>query len=161
MLANFLLLVTVALHPFYVSVTNANFNAEAHTLECSTRIFTDDLEKAMDERGYGLLHLNSEKELAEADSLIGHYVTSCFTVVTDKGPRRLVYIGREYEDDGTYVYFQAEAITPRFKWVEINSNLLINSFPDQRNIVHVTKGESTHSLMLDAKKRNDRVKFQE
>ena len=161
MLANVLILISALLHPFYLSVTEANYNPEARTMECSVRIFTDDLERALNEAGHGVLHLDTEEELPEADSLIGHFVLANFGLVTDKGKRKLTYIGREYEDDGTYVYFQAEAITTRFKWIEFNTNLLLNTFPEQRNIVHVTKGDATHSLLLDGKKRSGTVNFME
>lgn len=161
MISTVLLSISLLLHPFYVSVTEAKYNKEARTLECSVRIFTDDLERALKDRGYGVLNLDSEEESAQADSLIGHYVLSTFTVVTDKGKRRLVYVGREYEEDGTYVHFQAEAISTRFKWVEMHTSLLVEQFEDQRNIIHVTKGASTHSLLLNAKERGGTVEFQE
>ncbi|MCE2496774.1 MAG: hypothetical protein J4F31_09410 [Flavobacteriales bacterium] len=161
MLVNLIITFNVLAHALNLSVTEAKYDRDAHTLECSVRIFTHDLEHALNEAGHENLNLGREDESPQADSLIGHLVLSSYTLVTDKGKRRLVYIGREFDEDGTLVHFRGEAITPRFKWIETTTSLLVHTFPDQRNIVHVTKDDATHTLKLDAKTRKGTVIFQE
>jgi len=57
-------------HKFYVSVTQVVYNEATKTIELSSRIFIDDLEKALQKRHQTKLYLDTPKQHPEAKEFI-------------------------------------------------------------------------------------------
>jgi hypothetical protein len=148
-------------HPFYISVTNGVYNAESESMELSVRMFTDDVEFALQKLGHEGVNLGTEQQSSDADSLVSRYVRSRIVMVQDTRRPTFKFVGMEFEDDGLYVYLESSFLSHRFKKLEFENRILVEAFPDQRNIMHITKGPITKSMMMDAKKLNDEVTYQE
>src|SRR5688572_1645928 len=88
-----------ALHPFYVSVTEVHHNAKDKTLEISCKIFADDMEDILEKNYKKAVDLSNEKQLAQNNGLIAHYISSHFSVAADDRKRTLDYLGFEKESE--------------------------------------------------------------
>lgn len=146
-------------HPFYISVTEGVYNAETESMELSIRMFTDDVEYALQQLGNKPLYLGTDQQIEEADSIVSRYVRSRIVMVEDSRRPAFRFVGMEFEDDGLYVYLESSYLSPRFKKLEFENRLLVKAFEDQRNIMHIKKGDITKSMMMDAKKLNDEVTY--
>ncbi len=65
-----ILLSSFAWHKFYVSVTQIDFVPNKKRVEITSRIFIDDLEKALEKRFKKKFYLTSSREIENADVLI-------------------------------------------------------------------------------------------
>jgi hypothetical protein len=66
--------IAVFIHPLFVSVTEINHNAKEKTLEISCKVFTDDLEKAIEKSANIKLDLFNIKDKAAAEKAVTEYV---------------------------------------------------------------------------------------
>ena len=67
------LVVSLIVHPLFVSVTEINHNAQDKTLEISCKTFTDDLEKAIEKSSNVKIDLFTVKDKAAANKAISDY----------------------------------------------------------------------------------------
>lgn len=135
-------------HPFYVSIIQIDHNASASSLEMTFKIFTDDLEKAIQDQGTDLLRLGTEKEHAKSDAYIQKYISNNFDVSVDGKPLQLNWVGKEVEYDITWCYMEASGVaTP--KQFDVVARLLTETYSSQTNIVHVKVGGLEQSEALN------------
>ena len=137
-----------AVHPFYVSVTEINHNAADKNLEISCKIFTDDLETAINKTFNSRVDLFNPKNKAEADRLIFDYISRHLQIKLDGRLQKLQFVGFERESEAIWSYLQVSN-TAAPKKAEISMSLLYESFAEQINLVHMTVNGSRKSTKLN------------
>ncbi len=143
-------------HPFYVSICELDYNREAESLEISLRIFTDDIENTLQNWSSKKLYLGEPNEIAQADSLLKDYILQVFSIKIDKEKPTLIYLGKEVEQELTWIYLEARNI-PDFDEIEISNRLLFQSYPSQTNLVHVNHRQKIKSLLLTKNSPSDKL----
>jgi len=134
-------------HPFYVSVTEINYNTKEKTLEISCKIFTNDFESALEKYSGAKIDLSDPKNKTHSDQAIAAYVMKHLQVKLDNHPAELQFVGSEKEADGTWSYFQAIKLEP-FKRIDIVNSLLYESFENEINLIHITVNGTRKSTKL-------------
>ncbi len=135
-------------HPFYVSVTEINHNAQEATLEVSCKIFADDLEEIL-KKNYGKpVDLGASQQKAQHDALITGYVSKNLSMIADGKPVQLNYVGYEKEKESVFCYFEVRDVTA-FKKLDLRNSLLQDLNTQQINIMHVIVKGSRKSYKLD------------
>lgn len=124
------------LHPFFVSVTEIKQNQTNHSLEISCKMFSDDLEKALEKQYHVQLDLIKPADKAQINKLINDYVKKHLTISADGKMLNFAYIGYEIQDDGAWSYFEVKGINA-VKQVNIHDDLLYEQHPEQVNMMHV------------------------
>ena len=134
------------LHKIHVSLTNIVYKKESKTLQITTRIFIDDIENTINKK-YGLkLEFDTEKETSETDKYLKKYFEENLKITIDNQEITLSYLGKEYDEDIVYVYFEMENI-PDFKQIEVKNTVLFDLFDDQQNIIKI-KDETTQKTFF-------------
>lgn len=136
------------IHPFYVSVTEINQNAQEKTLEISCKFFADDFEHVLEKAYKTQLDITSEKEKASFDQFIPDYVEKHLGLAIDGKTVKLNYIGYEKDKESVYCYFEVVNI-PSVKRLDITNNLLYDLTQEQINIMHVTVSGKRQSSKLN------------
>lgn len=139
--------VAVSAHPFYVTVSQIDHNATTRALEITVKFFTDDLERALEQRAGSSPFLGSDREAPTADSELFAYVASHLEIAVDGRATTLRYVGKEVEVDATWCYVEVLDVSPPSR-VTITNRLLLDQFDTQSNIVHVKVGGVQKSLLL-------------
>lgn len=140
-------------HAFHTSITQIEYNSKAKSYEVSIRIFTDDLETAIDAANHkkGTKIVNGDKN----DALLANYLNQHFSLVTPQNKKiALNYIGKENEELATWIYLEI-ADEPFAKGTKIQQNVMMELFDDQVNIVNFKKGELRKSFLFN---KNNQVK---
>ncbi len=132
-------------HKFYVSITQADVNPDSHRIEVSARIFSDDLENAVEAVSGHKLRLGSGREDPKADSLLFSYLLSTLEFKQDGAAMDITFIGKEVEADVTWIYVETKSPVSTAKPLLIRNALLQEKFPDQKNIVNLKFGKETVS----------------
>ena len=136
------------LHPFHVSVVEVNHNATDKTLEISCKIFTDDLEKVLEQNYKTRVDLINPPNKSAMDTLVKKYITSHLFLSADGKPVKLLYVGFERENEAVYGYVQVDNIVS-VKKIDITDKLMHDMFTDQVNLMHVIVGGNRKSTKLD------------
>jgi len=135
-------------HPLYIAVTEINHNSKDKILEISCKMFTNDLEAALEKMSGTRVDLSAAASKAATDKLIEAYVERHLRLRVDGKPVALHFVGSEKENDGTWSYFQVNDVST-VKKIEAVDELLYDSFNQQINIMHVTVGGQRKSTRLD------------
>ena len=152
-------------HPFYVSVLEIHRNAQTGKYECAMKLFTDDLELAIQmHSGYKGLNLGGQTEHPDADSVVWAFVHSHFEIETSamksssqskKNPLSenngiLHFVGKEGNVDAQWIYFEFEWDGDPQKTI-IRWNSFIGLLPGQKNILHLHTGNKVKTYIFDKK----------
>lgn len=133
-------------HDFHVSLTTIKYSAEESTYQATIKLFTDDLEKALNEENSQKIILSNN----EFDEYVEAYVQSRFKLYNDDGKElNLTYLGKELEYDVTWVYMESKTAKASEN-LTVENTLLNEVFRDQSHIVHYYLGENTSTVLLDA-----------
>lgn len=135
-------------HPFFVSITEIKQNQANHSLEISCRMFSDDLEKALEKQYQVKLNVIKPVDKAQVNKLINDYVKKHLIVRADGKTLNLNYIGYEIQEDGAWSYFEVKGID-RIKQVDVHDDLLYEQHPEQINMMHVTIANQRKSTKVD------------
>jgi len=153
MLYGILNIISVLLHPFYVSVTSIDYNEQAHRVEISTRIFYDDLEAALKDGRHQSIDLINPTDKSATDSLLSTYFLDHLRLSVDGKPVSVRYLGYEIDEDVAWCFLEASNIN-RLERLRIDNRILFDHFPKQSNILHVTAYGERQSSKLDNPERS-------
>jgi hypothetical protein len=145
-------------HPFHVSLCQIDHNPDARSLEITFKLFTDDLEQALEAQGAGRLHLGTEQESEEADRYISRYLERAVQVEVNGKPAAWRFLGKEVELDATWCYAEAPEVSA-VKTVSVTDTILLDLFEDQANLVHVKANKQQKSLLLNRANPRGTVEF--
>lgn len=132
-------------HVFHTSLTQIEYNNKTKSFEVSIRIFSDDLEKAI---AQSLQQPKLKIDLSpKADELIFNYIKKCFSFKNNNKHTEYQYIGKQVENDVTWIYIELPANSCE-NW-QIECSLLTEIFSDQMNIVNWQCLEKKVSYLFD------------
>ncbi|RXK86443.1 DUF6702 family protein [Filimonas effusa] len=137
------------LHPFYVAVTEMNYNATEKNMEISCKLFIDDFEKALATQYKTKVDLSHPKDKAQTDKMIFSYLQQHLLIKADNKPLSLQYIGYEKEGEAAWCYLQSSQL-PQPRTLSINANMLYELFETQMHIIHATISNKRQSAKITA-----------
>lgn len=126
----------VLAHPFHLSLTEIKWNKQSEQLEISQKIFWDDLEVALSSyHDTSIDFLNpANKEILKKQ--LETYLLSQNKIWIDEKEVVIKYLGYEVEEDAAWFYFESEKLKEPTS-VKVKNSLLIDPFPDQKNVVQI------------------------
>jgi hypothetical protein len=143
-------------HEFHVSLTEIRYNTQSRCFEVSLRIFPDDADRALKERAGRSLHLVTEMEGPEADSLLELYLLENFKLMVNGKEVPLSYLGKEPEADAMWCYLESEPMEMPRELVVRNS-VLTRIFEDQVNIIQTYVESWNRGLLLSREHPEERL----
>lgn len=152
-------LLTGFAHKFYVSIMEVTHNTENASLEIAVKLFTDDLEAALEAGTTTKLWVGDpDREAPETDSLLARYFEQRLTIEVNGKTQKASMLGKELEADVTWCYLEINNI-PTIDKLNISNHLLTEISDEQKNIVHVYVGDKEKSLLLRRGKMSGEVTF--
>ncbi len=138
------LLQSFALHKYYVSVTEIHIEKKA--LQIIMRTFPDDMERAVEDN----YHIQPENPKFKQYMEI--YLREHFQILIDGQDREYKILGSTDEDN--FLVFLLESKLPPLDakqkhQLQIKNSLLTDIYDDQKNIVHLIKGNKKTSFILN------------
>ena len=147
-------LMAASAHKYYFSVTQADYDVKSKSLKMVTRVFYDDLEKVFQERYDKTIKVDKTYDQEKLDAYIQKYFNSKFIVSVNGKVQKLSYIGHKDEVDYVVCFVEVKNITNP-QSIEIENTLLMDMFPDQKNVIHLQVGNTKKSYLLN--KENDKA----
>lgn len=153
-----ILLSSFAWHKFYVSVTQIDFVPNKKRVEITSRIFIDDLEKALEKRFKKKFYLTSSREIENADVLIQEYLKEKIKIAVNKKAQNIEYLAREVEGD-VLIFYTKIAISKKINTFEIYNSLLTDIYKEQQNIVHTNINGNKNSFLFTNSETNQKIVY--
>ncbi|MEZ2415931.1 DUF6702 family protein [Muriicola sp. E247] len=143
------LLIAFGVHKFYVSVTQVEYYAPEEAIQITSRVFIDDLEKALLERYDVQTFLATSKEVKETDGIVERYLMAKFVVRINGSKVEYKYLGKKTDSDLMILFLEIPGISlDKLKSIEIQNELLMDVFEEQKNILHFKIGDRKKSYVL-------------
>lgn len=140
------------LHKFYLSNTSISFNAQAHAVEITSKIFTDDLEHAIEAQCYRYHSLYPQTP--EVFELVKKYIGEKLSLQVSGKNVVLNFLGYSVDNDMTTIFIEGSYFEPNS--VIVNNTILLDLYSDQQNIVEVRwNGQSKREYFT-----KDKTQFQ-
>ncbi|MCL5129847.1 DUF6702 family protein [Algibacter sp. L4_22] len=140
------------MHKYYISVTQIEFVKEKQSVQIISRVFIDDLEKALRHNYDENITLDENKEADSINGYMEEYVNNNLVISINKEPAQLQFVGKEY--DGDIVRFYLEIIdVEEVKDFDVSNKMLFDVCTDQQNIVKTKINAKQKSIILT--KKND------
>ena len=133
-------------HEYHVSVTQMQYNPAARAFEVSIRLFTDDLEKGLSESNgkQRFVVKNGDKN----DAFVEKYIRASFVLTSSqKKPVTMQYVGKEQEEDATWVYLEIP-FTGSLDGYKLQNNTLLEVFDDQVNMTNIKLPSDKKTLLF-------------
>jgi hypothetical protein len=134
-------------HPFYLSVTDLNYNSRDKAVEGSVKIFINDLETALKNINKKNTDLVNVKDTAEVTRQLTSYLKNHLFLRVNGKDKPFKLIGFEKEEEAIWIYLEfANCDLP--KKAEITNTILFDYIKDQTNIVHLEVGKDKKSAKV-------------
>lgn len=141
------LLLSATLHKFYVSVTEIEYVKEKKSVQIISRIFIDDLEKALCLRYDEQITLATSTESKDVSVYMERYLKDKIDIKINGKPVNFKFIGKEYDNDIVFCYLEIIDIH-EIKSFEISNQLLFDTYDEQQNIVKLKINNQNKSIIL-------------
>lgn len=141
-----------------MAVYQVNYAPEKKMLQITSRIFVDDLNKALEKKYNKKLFLGSEKESAEEMILLKKYFLEKFSVKVNGQTKTVHFLSKELEGDILICYCNVKEIN-KINSLEIFNSVLIDWNTEQQNITHVTVLGDKESILFTDSKRSGMLKY--
>jgi hypothetical protein len=145
-------------HPFYVSVTEFNFNSKEKLLEISCKVFLDDFEKTLKKQQNIPIELTHPVNAKQAQELVSNYFKKHLLVKIDGKPVSLEFVGYEPEGAALWVYFQVSN-TSSVKSIGVTNTILYELYATQISIMHAQVGDTKKSTRIANPEANSSFEF--
>lgn len=157
--AFFLLTLTAfSAHKFYMGIYQINYAPEKKMLEITTRIFVDDLNKALEKKYKKIIHLGTTKETPEDVVLMQKYLSEKFRLKINGEFTPMNYLSKEIESDVIICYLNIRDVK-KLKSLETYNAVLIDLDVEQQNITHFTGFGDKQSYLFTESATNYVLKF--
>ena len=145
-------------HKYYISSTKIEFKKESETVQITMHFFIDDLQETINSTYNKNIELALPNEPKLIDSLIINYISKKFEVDLNGINKDYLYIGKEYKIDEIYLYLEIKNIDS-INSIEVKNNMLMETFPDQQNIIQLYINNIKKTFLLTRQKDKDLLNF--
>jgi uncharacterized protein YuzE len=147
-------------HVFYVSIAKVKWNPQQQRIELSIRLFTSDLEQAVEAQGGPKLNLWTPREHPESNRFVAAYLTSRLHFRIDGQVLPLEYTGKADALDATACFLQIRNVKT-VRTIEIDNQILLDLFEDQTNVVQFEVEDEKKFVNLNKRLFRETVTFKQ
>ncbi len=147
-------LLAFTMHKYYISLTKIEYKKESKSIQITMRIFIDDLQETINTTYNKDFELALPNESKKIDTIINNYLTGKFKIKINNIQKAYSYIGKEYENEVVYLYLEINNIES-IKAIEIKNTVMMEIFPEQKNIIKLNINNTKKTFLLTTKKEKD------
>ncbi|HEX8350587.1 MAG TPA: DUF6702 family protein [Hymenobacter sp.] len=142
-----LISVLAAAHAYHASIMELHYNPTKQQLEVALKVFTDDFEKALSTGQPRSVSLEQSPK-PQVTTLVTALLRRSILVGTKPGEALpMQFVGIQKETDAHWLYFTVKLSKPATT-IYLRHKLLLDTFPDQMNIVNVEANGKKQSALF-------------
>ena len=141
-----------------MAIYQVNYAPEKKMLQITSRIFVDDLNKALEKKYNKKLNLGTEKEASEEVILLKKYLAENFSIKVNGQSKPMTFLSKEVDGDVLVCYSNIKGVSKIYS-LEISNSVLIDWSSEQQNITHITVLGTKNSILFTDSSRNGVLKY--
>lgn len=141
-----------------MGIYQINYDSSKKMLQISTRIFTDDINKALEKKYKQKSFIGGDKESQESVELLKKYLAEKLILKVNGQARTLTFLSKETDADVLVCYLRIKEV-PKLESLHIYNALLIDCFAEQQNLLHITVNGSKKSVLFTENSLEEMLKF--
>ena len=145
-------------HKYYISLIKVEYKTESKSIQVTMRIFIDDLQEAINKTYNKNFELGESDKKSDIDTLINNYIKNNFVIKINSQNKNYLFLGKEDEKDVIFLYLEVENIES-IQSIEIKNSMLMDVFPEQKNIIKLTINDTKKTFLLTKEKDKDLLKL--
>lgn len=145
-------------HKFYIGVYQLDYKSDKKQFQITSRVFIDDMEKALEDKYKKKLNLATAKENDNANEFIKAYFKEKFTVAINSKPQEMKFLAKEYEDDVLICYHTLN-FSSKIKSIYIYNSILTEQFSEQQNLLHTDINSNKKSFLFTNTNTQEKLEF--
>ena len=142
-------------HKYYVSTTLIDFDLKTKSFEITLKVFYDDLELALN---LDSKNIDYKQDYEYLNELYWSYLEQNFQLKSNGDIIKIEYLGFEKKRDQINLYMEINNELNEGNFT-IKNSILFNSFPNQKNIILIRKGNFRKSFIQDKYNPTDGIDF--
>lgn len=151
------IMLTAALHPIHLSVTEIYTLEKTQELAFSITFFLDDFGSAA---GYDKYAEDINSGKMTVDDLIMNHLKQHLIIKVNDQPLAYEMISKETNFPSVTCQMRFKNVPKDLKSLEVKNTLLLDLFDDQKNMVNIRiPGEKEGTMLLNRKKKKSSVSF--
>jgi len=154
----FLTVSAFEVHKFYVAVYQVNYAPEKKMLQITSRIFVDDLSKAIEKKYNKKNYLGTEKESSEDIVLLKKYLAENLLFKINGQAKPFNFLSKELEGDVLICYCSIKEV-PKIKSIETYNSILSEWNSEQQNIMHFIVFSEKRSVLFTSSNKSEVLKY--
>ena len=120
-------------HKFYVGVFQIDYFKEKKAVQITTRLFIDDLEKALHKKHNRHFYITTKDEVADANTYIAKYLEEKLKIKINNKIQTIQFLTKEQEENIVICYLKIN-FKDNIKDLDITNNVLSDIFSEQQNL---------------------------
>ena len=145
-------------HKFYMAIYQINYAPEKKMLQITSRIFVDDLNKAIEKKYSKKAFFGTEKESPEDLILVKKYFSENLLFKVNGQSKAIQFLSKELEGDVLICYCSIKEVA-KINTLEIQNSILVDWNSEQQNIMHFTIMGIKKSLLFTDSNRGEMLKY--
>lgn len=134
-------------HDYYFSLTEIEFVEDQKSVQIITKIFTDDIEKLLQERYDDTIVLDAGNDESNIDLFIIKYLSEKIKIKINDRDYNFKFIGKEYDEFSVYCYMEIDDVD-KIEQIKVTNAVLQDQFEKQENLVKVSAYGQNKSINL-------------
>jgi hypothetical protein len=126
-----------SMHKFFMGIYQINYVPEKKMVQITSRIFVDDLNKALEKKYQKETYLGTKKETPEDVVLLQKYLSEKFKIKINGVFMSMNFLSKEMESDVLVCYLSIKNVS-KVKTLETTNVVLMDWEAGQQNITHFT-----------------------
>jgi hypothetical protein len=147
-----------AIHKFYIGVFQVDYKLDKKEFQITSRIFIDDIEKAIETKNKKKLNLATPKEDKDSDALITAYFKDKLKISVNDKYQELIFLAKEYEDDVMICYHKIN-YSSKVKSLNIYNSILTELFSEQQNLLHININSNKKSFLFTNINKEEKIEL--
>ena len=137
-------------HDFHVSHTTFHYNESTNSIEITSKVSIEDLEKSLESINSTKLNLGNKNENKSANLFIKNYFSNHLKITVDGEELSYRWVGKEISKDlhDIYLFFEIlnfKSVTD-IESIKIENSILLERSKKQSNIVLIELGDKKFNL---------------
>ena len=124
------------LHEYYMSNTYVEYEQEEALFKITSQLFIDDVELAVFNLKGEKMLLHEKNQHPDAEDWLSEYLKNHLIFSVNGQEQSMTYLGTELEGEVLFVYMEIPHLS-EINSLQVHNDILIEDFPDQRNIMDI------------------------
>jgi hypothetical protein len=147
------------IHKFYMAIYQINYAPEKKMIQITSRIFVDDLDKAIEKKYRKKVALSVENIDPEDLILLKKYLSENFSIKVNGKTKPIQFLSSELDSDVLICYSNVKEIS-KINSLEIYNSVLTEWNADQQNITHISANGIKKSILFTESLKNEVLKYE-